>query len=118
MVVRRIAGDMQQQLRTAFRERWLDMLILGLYCLALIAIYTQERSSNVARIRDNAALIAGQARARMEDRNLLVSFVCESMRIRIESDDPTARDFLTRFTTILERVDETCFPPLPPIGGG
>jgi len=118
MVVRRIARDMQQQLRTAFRERWLDMLILSVYCLALIAIYTQERSNNAARIRDNATLIAKQAHARMEDRQLLVSFVCESIRIRIEHDDSSARDFRKRFGLLLKEADAKCIPPLPPISGG
>jgi hypothetical protein len=49
----------------------------------------------------------------MENRHLLVAFVYESLRIRIERQDPTAADLAKRFEVILGSAGESCSPALP-----
>lgn len=117
-MARRMRGGSHPHYRMAaavvvkLRERWLDVLVLGVYCLALIAIYTQERSNNAARIADTRALVMQHEQARREGQAFLLRFVCDSIALRLEQDGPSAGEFAARFAVIMREHDARCSPPV------
>ena len=74
---------------------------------SLFGIWLVNREAN-ERSRANRAIIASIAVASADEREVLVRFVCESIKIRTELDGIEAEAFASRFGAILQDIHRTC----------
>jgi len=57
--------------------------------------------------------IALQTRhAALQERGLLIDFVCDSIALRLEQDGISAEQFAARFAVIMREHDARCSPPV------
>ena len=72
---------------------WRLYIVIGYFALALgFGAFAQHQAS--------------------QERDFVLSFVCDSIAIRLEQDGPAAEEFTARFATIMREHDVRCSPPV------